>query len=100
MLGFNRRRDTLYIEEEDLSTRPRTIKEDYARGIPEHALRQVASDAGESIRRLLKMHINQVVKDPKQQREALAAANVTVEEVEADIMDVLENGMMTFARRT
>ena len=60
----------------------------------------MASDAGESIRRLLKMHINQVVKDPKQQREALAAANVTVEEVEADIMDVLENGMMTFARRT
>jgi hypothetical protein len=76
------------------------LAEDYARGIPDFALSQVASDAAEGLKRHLKRHIQITASDSVRQREMLAAANEVLEEIEEDIKKVLEDKMLQFIRST
>jgi hypothetical protein len=74
------------------------LKEDYARGIPDFALSQVASDASEGLKRHLRRHISQMSSDPAKQRQMLAAANSVLRELETEMKDLLEEKLLKFAR--
>ena len=74
------------------------LKEDYARGIPDFALSQVASDATEGLKRHLKQHICQVANDPVRQRRMLTSASVVLRELEAEMKDLLEEKLLKFVR--
>ena len=74
------------------------LKEDYARGIPDFALSQVASDAAEGLKRHLRRHISQMSSDPMKQRQMLAAANQVLRELEVDMKDLLEEKLLKFVR--
>jgi len=76
------------------------LKEDYARGIPDFALSQVASDASEGLKRHLRRHINQMSGDPVRHRQMLVAANEVLRELEKDMKDLLEDKLMKFMRST
>lgn len=76
------------------------LKEDYARGIPDFALSQVASDATEGLKRHLRKHINQMASDPAKQRQMLAAANEVLRETEKEMKELLEDKLMKFMRST
>lgn len=76
------------------------LKEDYARGIPDFALSQVASDASEGLKRHLRRHINQMSADPVKQRQMLVAANEVLREIEKDMKELLEDKLMKFMRST
>lgn len=74
------------------------LAEDYARGIPDFALTQVAAEASNSLKRHLQRHIQQVAQDPMKQRQMLGAANVTLEELEAELKELLEDKLAKFIR--
>ncbi len=74
------------------------LKEDYARGIPDFALAQVASETAEGLRRCLKMYITQSSHDPSDQRRKMSAAAVVLDELEAEIKEKLEDKLLQFLR--
>ena len=78
----------------------KNLNEDYARGIPDFALAQVASDTAEGLKRLLKMHITQSTRDPSEQRRKLSAASVVLGELEEEIKEKLEDKLLQFLRST
>jgi hypothetical protein len=78
----------------------KNLNEDYARGIPDFALSQVASDTAEGLKRLLKMHITQSTRDPSEQRRKLSAASVVLGELEEEIKEKLEDKLLQFLRST
>jgi hypothetical protein len=77
-----------------------SLREDYARGIPDFALSQVASETTESLKRLLKRNIQMTAQDPVRQRQMLAAANDVLEELEVEIKQLLEEKLLKYARST
>lgn len=74
------------------------LKEDYARGIPDFALSQVAADATEGLKRHLKRHIGQMASDPVKQRQMLASANAVLRELEVEMKELLEEKLLKFVR--
>ena len=74
------------------------LSEDYARGITDFALAQVASDATEAVRRHLKRNIQQTAQDPVQQRQMLAAANAVLEELEVELKELMEEKLLQYMR--
>ena len=74
------------------------LKEDYARGIPDFAISQVAADATEGLKRHLRKHISQMASDPAKQRQMLAAANAVLRETEAEMKELLEEKLLKFVR--
>ena len=76
------------------------LKEDLARGIPDFVLSQISSDAAESMKQHLRRHITQVAQDPSKQRQMLGAANVVLEELEEEMIELLRNKLDGFLRRT
>jgi len=74
------------------------LKEDYARGIPDFAISQVAADATEGLKRHLRKHISQMASDPAKQRQMLAAANAVLRETEAEMKELLEDKLLKFVR--
>lgn len=80
--------------------RPRPkLREDYARGIPDFALSQVASDATESLKRHVVRYIQLVASDPAHQRKMLASANMVLNDLEQDLKERMEEGLSDFLRR-
>jgi hypothetical protein len=74
------------------------LKEDYARGIPDFAISQVAAVATEGLKRHLRKHISQMASDPAKQRQMLAAANAVLRETEAEMKELLEDKLLKFVR--
>lgn len=74
------------------------LKEDYARGIPDFAISQVAADATEGLKRHLRKHISQMASDPAKQRQMLAAANAVLREMEGEMKELLEDKLLKFVR--
>ena len=74
------------------------LKDDYARGIPDFALSQVAADAAEGLKRHLKRHITQMANDPVKQRQMLASANTVLRELESEMKELLEEKLLKFVR--
>ena len=74
------------------------LKEDYARGIPDFAISQVAADATEGLKRHLRKHISQMASDPAKQRQMLAAANAVLRETETEMKELLEDKLLKFVR--
>lgn len=74
------------------------LREDYARGIPDFAIAQIASDAAEELKRALKLHITQTCRDPGEQRRKFSAAAVVVDELESELKEKIEDKLLQFMR--
>jgi len=74
------------------------LKEDYARGIPNFVLSQIASETTETLKMHLKRHIVQVASSPPKQREMYAAANESLKEFEKELKELLEEKLSFFLR--
>lgn len=77
----------------------RVIREEMLRGVPEFVLRQATTRYVEEIRKNIFKHI--LLKrsfSEEQRREALSDANVTLEELEDELNDVLEDKLYSFTR--
>lgn len=78
----------------------KAIREEYLRGVPEFVLRQATTKYVEEIRQQLFRFIlaNKSNTGPDQ-REAIAAANEVLEELETKANDLLEDQLYQFIRR-
>lgn len=74
----------------------RLVREEYARGIPDFVTSNAASSCAEEMKRHLVRYVQQKVADSKTQRELLGRANVSLEEMEKEIKEVIEKHMMSF----
>ena len=74
------------------------LKEDYARGIPDFAISQVAADATEGLKQHLRRHISQMASDPVKQRKMLASASQVLRELEGEMKELLEEKLLKFVR--
>ena len=74
------------------------LKEDLARGIPDFALSEVASDASEGLKRHLKKYIQLNSSDPVKQRQMYVAANQVLRDLEKDMKDLMEDKLQAFLR--
>lgn len=74
----------------------RLVREEYARGIPDWTTSNAASNCVEEMKRHLVRYVQQKAADPKTQRDLLIRANVSLEEMEKEIKEVIEKHMMTF----
>lgn len=75
------------------------IREEMLRGVPEFVLRQATSRYVEEIRKNIFKHI--LLKKSfteEQRREALIDAKITLEELEDELNDVLEDKLYSFTR--
>ena len=80
------------------SKQKNTLKEDYAKGIPDFALSQVASETAAGLRRCLNLYITQSSHDPSDQRRKMSAAAAVLDELEAEIKEKLEDKLLQFLR--
>ena len=76
----------------------RVLKEDYARGITDFALSDVAQKASSGLLQHIKKHIPLVAPDPVKQREMLASANIVLQELEAEMKELMEDKLLKFMR--
>lgn len=74
------------------------LNEDYARGIPDFALQQVAADAVDGLRRHMRNHVNQTSTDPARQRKMLVASNNVLKDLEKSIKELLEDKLLQYMR--
>ena len=95
---INENVDSHCAEKIEMKKTNRSLNEDYARGIPDFALSQIASDAAEDLKAHIRRHIQQVTRDPADQRKMFGAANITIEELEAEIKTLLEDKLSKFIR--
>jgi hypothetical protein len=78
----------------------RVIREEFMRGVPEWALRQATSKYVEEIRQHVKTFIMMNKSQTGEgQKEAIAAANLVLEELEDETYDLLEDKLYQFIRR-
>lgn len=75
------------------------LKEDLARGIPDFALSEVASDASEGLRRHLRRYIQLSAPDPVKQRQMNVAANQVLKELEKEVKELMEEKLQAFMRQ-
>lgn len=76
------------------------VKEDYARGIPDFAISEVAEEAAEGLKRHLRAYVNRMSQNPTHQRQMLTSANEVINEVKEEIKKVLEDKLLKFIRQT
>jgi len=74
----------------------RLVREEYARGIPDFVTTNAASNCAEEMKRHLVRYVQQKAADPRMQRDLLGRANLSLEEMEKEIKDVIEKHMMAF----
>ncbi len=78
----------------------KAIREEYLRGVPEFVLRQATTKYVDEIRqqifRFIMMNKSQT---PADQREAQAAANQVLEDLESKANDLLEDSLYQFIRQ-
>lgn len=74
------------------------LREDYARGIPDFALSEIASEASEGLKRHLRRYIQTVAPDPVKQRQMYVAANQVLRELEKDLKGKMEDKLEEFLR--
>ena len=74
----------------------RLVREEYARGIPDFVTSNAASNCAEEMKRHLVRYVQQKANDPRQQRELLGRANVSLDDMEKEIKEVIEKHMMAF----
>lgn len=78
----------------------RAIREEYLRGVPEFILRQATTRYVDEIRQHIKRYIvMNKSRDPDQQREAIAAANAVLEDLEEKSNDLLDDQLWTFIKQ-
>lgn len=75
------------------------IREEYARGIPDFAISQIATDCAEDTKRQLVRFINQKSANPQQQRQLLSAANLVTKDLEKEIKEKIEEKLLDFLQR-
>lgn len=74
----------------------RLVREEYARGIPDFVTSNAASNCSEEMKRYLVRYVQQKSADPRQQRELLARANASLDEMEKELKQVIEKHMLAF----
>ena len=72
------------------------VREEYARGIPDFVTSNAASNCVEEMKRHLVRYSQQKAADPRKQRELLAKANSTLDDMEKEIKEVIEKHMLAF----
>ena len=78
----------------------RVIREEFLRGVPDWALRQASKDFTEEVRQYLKKFILMNKSEtPADQREALAAANDVLDDLEEEAYELLSDKLYQFSRR-
>jgi len=74
----------------------RLVREEYARGIPDFVTTNAASNCAEEMKRHLVRYVQQKAADPRMQRELLARANNSLDNMEKEIKEVIEKHMLAF----
>jgi len=74
----------------------RLVREEYARGIPDFVTTNAASNCVEEMKRHLVRYVQQKAADPTSQRDLLARANSSLDEMEKEIKEVIEKHMLAF----
>lgn len=75
-----------------------SLNEDYARGIPDFVLVQIARDSAETMRQYLVRHIDQTTVNPSDRRQKSAAASVVLQELEVQIKELMEDKLSQYLR--
>jgi len=77
------------------------VREEFMRGVPDWALRQATSDYVEEVRRYVTRYVlANKSGSGVEQREALAAMNDTLSDLEEKVNDVLEDALYAYVQRT
>ena len=76
------------------------VREEYARGIPDFVTTTAASNCAEEMKRHLVRYVSQKAADPRTQRELLGRANLSLDEMEKEIKEVIEKHMIQFIYNT
>ncbi len=76
------------------------LKEDYARGIPDFVLSNIASDACSDLKKHLKIHAQLISPNPTSQRELLGHMNLVLEEMEIEMKELMEQKLQDYLRGT
>lgn len=74
------------------------LNEDYARGIPDFVLVQIARDSAETMRQYLVRHIDQTTVNSSDRRQKSAAASLVLQELEVQIKELMEDKLSQYLR--
>lgn len=82
-----------------LGTIRRVIREEYLRGVPDWALRQVAKNAVDELREHIKRYVSSNKKSQADVQHAFKEADEALNELEDEITDLIEEKLFQFVRR-
>lgn len=74
------------------------IREEFANGIPEFALQEVAIDTAKKARALILKYVQERAESEQHAREILQSAEETIHLVESDVHEVLAKRLSSFVR--
>ncbi len=78
----------------------KVIREEYMRSVPEFVLKQATTQYIDTIRRHMQKHILQTQKDPASARRSIELANKTLEGLEEDANQLLEDRLWQWIQNT
>lgn len=96
VIVINKKKENLL--DEVLVQKKKKIREDYARGIPDFALSEVAEEAAEGLKRHLRNYILLTSSDPVKQRQMFTVANHVLKELKLDLKEKMEEKLLQFMR--
>lgn len=74
----------------------REIIKEEASGIPAFAVRQIAEECAEEMKRLMVNHINMKSDSQKERQRMIARMNKVMEDIEDDVKDLLDEKLSDF----
>lgn len=86
------------VVEEAKKIRATRLSEDFARGLPDFVVSDVAKNCAEDMRRHILRHVNQVAQNPRHKRELLTSAATLLRELEVEIKEKLTEKLESFVK--
>jgi hypothetical protein len=78
----------------------KSLREDYARGIPDFVIVQIARDSSDSLRQHILRHIQQTNSNTEEYHRKVSAAAEVLTKLEVDMKEMLEEKLSDFLRST
>lgn len=76
-----------------------SLQEEFGRGIPQFAIEQLAEETRESASRFIRNFINTTSKNPVEVRQRMSEATQTLDELQEEIAEILQNHLMSYMRK-
>jgi hypothetical protein len=76
------------------------IKEEFSRSVPEFAIKQIAEECAEDVKRLVVNHINAKSTSQQERQQSISQMNIVMQDLEVRIKDLIDEKLSEFFNKS